>query len=95
MLGRLRMTVPDCIDEFMSLSAKIYERRRSIHYRSPFFWPRDKYNHRILEEAVRDLITRKGRQMPDRLKIGGEVLYDSPPEMCRTWVSHTSFKKIY
>ena len=85
MLGRLRMTVPDCIEEFKRLNAKIYRLRRWIHVQSPpLFWPRDKYNHKILEEAIKDLVMRKGRQMPDGLKSGGELLYGSPPQMCKT-----------
>ena len=58
MLGRLRMNIDDCIREYETLGAKVFGHSRWFHLRSPLFWPRDKYNHKVLQETVRDVVKR-------------------------------------
>ena len=58
MLGRLRMNTDDCIKEYETLGAKVFGHSRCFHLRSPFFWPRGKYNHKVLQEIVRDVVKR-------------------------------------
>ena len=66
MLGRLRMNVDDCIEEYRTLGKEVFGHSRLFHLRSfPCFWPREKYNHKTLEGVIQGLIDRR---IP---KIGG------------------------
>lgn len=58
MLGRLRMNIDDCINEYENLGGKAFGHSRYFHLRSPLFWPRDKYNHKVLEETIKDVVRR-------------------------------------
>ena len=55
MLGRLRMDVHDSILAFESLLREVFSHTRWFHYRSLLFWPRPKFDHQVLERAIRDL----------------------------------------
>ena len=67
MLGRLRMNVDDCIEEYRTLGKEVFGRSRLFHLRSipPFWFPREKYNHKTLEGVIQGLVDRR---VP---KIGG------------------------
>ena len=61
MLGRLRMNIDDCITEYENLGDKVFGKSRRCHLRSipPLWLPREKYNHRVLEEVIQDLVDRR------------------------------------
>ena len=67
MLGRLRMNIDDCIADYEKLGAKVFARSRWFQLRSPppFWFPREKYNHRVLEQVVQEVVAER---VP---KIGG------------------------
>ena len=65
MLGRLRMNIDDCIADYEKLGGEVFAHSRWFHLRSPFWFPREKYNHRVLEQVVQDVVARR---VP---KIGG------------------------
>ena len=60
MIGRLRMNIDDCISDYETLGAKVFGRSRWFSIRmSPFFWIRDKYDHKILQDVVRDVVRKR------------------------------------
>lgn len=59
MLGRLRMNIDACIHDYEYFGGKVFGHSRWFHIRSPLFWPRDKYNHKKLEKAVREVVERR------------------------------------
>lgn len=61
MLGRLRMNIDDCIEEYETLGKKVFAKGRLFHVKSipPFWFPREKYNYRTLEEVIQTLIDRR------------------------------------
>ena len=81
MLSRLRMDVDDKIEEFIRLASTIFGKPRIFSIRGPIIFPRPKYDHRILEKAVQQVL---GKRMPKlRHNMGGEM-FPSNPEMCKT-----------
>lgn len=56
MLGRLRMNIDDSIKEYENLGGKVFGHSRYFYYRSPPFLPRDKYNHKVLEETIKKVV---------------------------------------
>ena len=61
MLGRLRMNIDDCISEYEALGGKVFAKSRWFHFRSipPLWWPREKYNHKVLEQVIQTLVDRR------------------------------------
>lgn len=80
MLGRLRMSIDDCIAEYETLGPKVFAHSRWFHFRSPLFWPRDKYDHRSLEKAIREVIDRRSPFV-----AGGDKSFASDENRCRTY----------
>lgn len=81
MLGRLRMSVEDCISEYATLSESIFGHPRRASFRGPIPWPRDKYDGNTIRQAVVDVIDR--RMSPAERKAGAGN-FNSPPGQCRT-----------
>lgn len=80
MLGRLRMSIDDCITEYENLGPKVFAHPRRFHFRSPLFWPREKYDHRSLEKAIKEVIKRRSP-----LVAGGDKNFASDENRCRTY----------
>ena len=59
MLGRLRMNVHDSILAFEAVLKELFHHRRWFHSRSLLFWPRAKFDHRILEQAIQNLVSHR------------------------------------
>ncbi|MCJ1456642.1 hypothetical protein MMC28_007004 [Mycoblastus sanguinarius] len=83
MLGRLRMSIDECISEYETLGAKVFGHSRLLHLRSPLFWPRDKYNHLNLEKVVKELVLEKVPKVPT-FPGGQNFAFDE--NRCRTVV---------
>jgi hypothetical protein len=81
MLSRLRMDVDDTIDEFKRLAATIFGKPRIISLHGPIFFPRPKYDYRILERAFKQVLDARLPKL--RHNISGQK-FPSNPEMCRT-----------
>ena len=57
MIGRLRMNIDDCINDYETLGARVFGRSRWFSVRMcPFFWFRDKYDHKVLEKVIQDVV---------------------------------------
>lgn len=80
MLGRLRMSIDDCIAEYETLGPKVFAHSRWFHFRSLLFWPCDKYDHRSLEKAIREVIDRRSPFV-----AGGDKSFASDENRCRTY----------
>ena len=76
------MNIDDCIREYENLGAKVFGHSRTFHLRSPLWWPRDKYNHKTLEDVVKDVVTRRVPKVPD-FPGGENFAFDE--NRCRTY----------
>ena len=83
MLGRLRMNIDDCVSDYEKLGGKVFGRSRWFHLRSPLWFPRDKYNHRNLENAVKEVVDQK---IPKIAKFPGGQNFGFDENRCRTVV---------
>ena len=62
MLSRLRMSVDQCLDEFQNLIDIVWGPRRTFSIRTAPFYPREKYDYKMLERGLKDMV---GRRLPD------------------------------
>ena len=60
MLGRLKMNVHESILAFDALLKEVLYHKRWFHHSSLLFWPRAKFNHQILEQAIQRLVSHHG-----------------------------------
>ena len=84
MLGRLRMNIDDCICAYETLGEKIFARPRWFHIRSPLFYIRSKYNAKVLEGVLEDVVSQRvpgGSDFPG----GKNFAYDE--NRCRVYAS--------
>ena len=66
MIGRLRMNIDDCIRDYETFGAKVFGRSRWFSLRmSPFFWIREKYNEKNLEDAVKNVVRKRVPKVAD------------------------------
>ena len=68
MLGRLRMNIHDSILAFEALLKEAFYHKRWFHYRSLLFWPRAKFDHQILEQAIQNLVSHHTPGVPGFLR---------------------------
>lgn len=83
MLSRLRMNSDDCIQEYESLGENIFGQPRKLSMRGPIPWNREKYDHRKLEESIKDVVKRRDWK-EDQI---ADSMYPSNKDRCRTYVS--------
>ena len=82
------MNIDDAISEYETLGARVFGKSRLCHLRSPLFWPRDKYNHKILKLVVRDVISRR---VPKVASFPGGRNFAFDPNRCRVYELCTFF----
>ena len=75
MLGRLRMTVDECLDAYELLTDVVFASPRKLYKRIPLAKSGEKYDHRLLESELREIIKSKGL---------GSRFPQSNENMCRT-----------
>jgi hypothetical protein len=80
MLGRLRMTVDDCIKEYETLGDKIFGESRWFSIRGPLPALREKYNCDKFKKVVQEVVKRR------KANSAGvqEEPFASDPLMCST-----------
>jgi hypothetical protein len=81
MLGRLRMSVKHCMEEYEILSGNIFGHPRWASVRGPLPALRDKYNGERIQKAVEDVINRR---MSEEERMAGAGSFNSPRGLCRT-----------
>lgn len=85
MLGRLRMSCDDAMQEYRDLSKLIFGYPRWASWRGPILWPRPKYDEKAIQRAVDDVVKRRVSKETQR-QIGGGTNFNSPPSLCKTLV---------
>lgn len=85
MIGRLRMNIDDCIRYYETLGEKVFGHSRWCHTRRPppFFFPRDKYNHNVLEGVMQDVV---GERVPKVSDFPGGRNFAFDENRCRVVV---------
>ena len=56
MLGRLHMTVDECLEAYESMADYVFGHPRRLHIRKPPWIPRDKYDPRRLEIIIKEIV---------------------------------------
>jgi patatin-like phospholipase/acyl hydrolase len=86
MLGRLRMSADDAIEEYEHLANQVLRKPRLFSMRGPFPWFRPKYSAARLEEAIKGVIKRRQQPDPDGRNILEDSTFLSSDDRCRTIV---------
>lgn len=80
MLGRLSMTVDECLEAYEVLSERVFGNPRWLHFQNALiFNPRDKYNPRELEKVICEIIKQRDPQ-----GRSSAILQQPNEDMCRT-----------
>lgn len=74
MLGRLQMTVDDCIDAYVSLSNRVFQKRR--HRVTITGNVQGRFDSDELKQAIKEVVVRHGLEEDALLK-------DSPDAKCK------------
>jgi hypothetical protein len=75
MLGRLRMSADQCVQNYPSMASKIFSNAR-LQFKG---WPRNKYDAKVLEDAIDKIV-----QLRTDGKKGHLATFESPDDLCRT-----------
>ena len=77
MLGRLRMTVRECLMEYKNLGNLMFGHRRLLHYY--------RYSHKKLEASIKDVVVQHCHD-PGSAGYGDDMMYqdDTDRTACRT-----------
>ena len=82
MLGRLRMTVSDCLSEYVKLGHEVFGKPRMVSTIRFGLGARAKYKDARLEEMVQDVIKRRNGE--PRKHPFEKVVFQSGPALCAT-----------
>lgn len=82
MLGRFRMTVPDCLFEYQTLGHEIFGKPRMIHTLKFGLGFRPKYRATKLEKVFKD-VTKRRNEQPGRSETG-KIVFPSGRGLCAT-----------
>ena len=91
MLGRLRMSVDDCIKEYTDLAGVVFGNPRTFSIRGPALWPREKYNHQRLKNAIIQVVEK--HDLSDINAPEGQRLA-SDEDKCKTYVLSSKYFRI-
>ena len=78
MLGQLRMTVLDCLEEYETLGHRVFGKPRHLHSMTIGFGNRTKYDSRKVQEVFEDVAERRGEESDHK------VTFKSRSQTCRT-----------
>lgn len=81
MLGRLRMSVDDCIARYPSLAKKVFGKKRSIARR---LVTGAKFNEANLEAAIKEIVQSRVPQSSTHPSSPVYHNYASPGDLCKT-----------
>lgn len=77
------MNIEDCISDYETLGAQVFGHSRWFHIRSCLWWPRDKYDSRILEDVLKEVVRKRVPKVPE-FPGGGNFAFDE--NRCRVYV---------
>jgi hypothetical protein len=77
MLGRLQMSIDECTDAYITLSEKIFQKRR--HRVNVKGQVQGRFDSEELERAIKEIVVKQGLDEDALLK-------DSPDAKCKVWV---------
>lgn len=73
MLGRLKMTVQECIDEYNNVMAKVFIPKWGVTKLGLAIVKGEAYDHTILEKIIKDLVRRRlGNEEAQLLDMSAE-----------------------
>ena len=81
MLGRLHLSVPDAMEEFIQIMEDVFGHPRLGSMRGPIPWLQGKYSQKRLGKAVKDMTYRQLRRAEAMVGAGS---FQSLPGLCRT-----------
>lgn len=82
MLGRFRMTVPDCIDEYKKLGGSVFGKPRFFtELRFPFLTSRKKYDAEKLQRVFKEVTTRRNQQPTNETLF---ITFPTDHDLCKT-----------
>lgn len=84
MLGRFRMTVPDCISEYDNLGEEVFGKPRMLYTLRYGLGNRTKYKAANLEKVFKDVAERRSEQLS---QAHSRITFPSARGLCRTLVS--------
>lgn len=85
MLGRFRMTVPDCMLEYETLASKVFGKPQIFTTLNIGLVDRTRYKAKDLQKVFEN-VTKRRSEVTDQRKI----IFPSKRGLCKTWV-HFSF----
>lgn len=83
MLGRFRMTVPDCMMEYENLGDEVYSKPRFFNILRFGLIDRPKYNAANVKEVFEDVTRRRS----EKIGNGQRITFPSKRGLCKTLVS--------
>ncbi|MCJ1359612.1 MAG: hypothetical protein MMC33_009614 [Icmadophila ericetorum] len=86
LLGRFRMSVPDCIEEYMTLGDEVFGNPRTFNTLRFKIGNRAKYDTTKLERVFQDVTERRSEKI-DESHNDSRVKFPSNPGMCKTFIS--------
>lgn len=81
MLGRLRMGIDQCLEEYETFGGEIFGHPRWFSMRGPLPSLKEKYDGRRLRKAVEDVV--EHRSSPEQKAVGAGY-FGSAKELCKT-----------
>lgn len=81
MLGRLKMTIGECIDAYILLSDKVFQKKR--HRVAVNGRMQGRFDSRELEQVVKEMVTKRGLQDDALLRYDPENAKRLPRKMTK------------
>lgn len=88
MLGRFRMTVPDCISEYENLGEEVFGKPRMLYTLRYGLGNRTKYKAANLEKVFREVAERRSEQL---CQPHSKITFPSERGLCKTLVYHSPY----
>ena len=87
MMGRLRMTVDEALQQYSCFGNAVFGHPRWMHERSKIYWPRSKYGSRRVKRAILEAIRSGLRREKDGNYEIMQEKFASNEHQCRTLVN--------
>lgn len=89
MLGRLRMSVSECLMQYETFGAKIFGKPRWLHARTGFIlWDRPKYSSSAFRAAIGEVVRQKRNPETGTVSLDGSGTWKTfaqpDPKACKT-----------